>query len=165
MVRCGPWHCYILRGAGRVGRNYTYVGKTNNMTRRLRQHNGELHGGARRTHTRRPHRPFIIIGGFPSERAALQFEWAMKHRRAKNSRGQAGRIRTLEHLLLLSRWTTRSPWQATLQLVVRTTLTRHQYVSMMPDDPVLKALVRDTCNVSYEFGMDPLALISVCTPH
>jgi predicted GIY-YIG superfamily endonuclease len=50
----------------------------------LRQHNGQLSGGARATAggqwTRVCH-----ITGFPHERAALQFEWAWKHFSKKQS--------------------------------------------------------------------------------
>lgn len=71
-----PWYCYMLTSpASRV----PYIGKTNDLARRLREHNGELAGGAKRTHrteavtgtwTRVLH-----VAGFPDERAALNFEW------------------------------------------------------------------------------------------
>ena len=41
--------CYILKSGNR-----TYNGSTNNMRRRLRQHNGEIKGGAKYTRGRRP---------------------------------------------------------------------------------------------------------------
>jgi predicted GIY-YIG superfamily endonuclease len=55
----------------------SYVGVTNDFARRLRQHNGELKGGAR--YTRRsaagPHwRPVFKVRGLPSRRQALQLE-------------------------------------------------------------------------------------------
>jgi predicted GIY-YIG superfamily endonuclease len=55
----------------------TYVGATVNPDRRLRQHNGELSGGARATAGRLWRRRFLV-GGFREERAALRFEWRWK---------------------------------------------------------------------------------------
>ena len=56
------------------------MGKTNDLRRRIRQHNGEICGGA--SATRRmggPWRPLLVIAGFESNREALQCEWRMKH--------------------------------------------------------------------------------------
>jgi structure-specific endonuclease subunit SLX1 len=55
----------------------TYVGATVNPDRRLRQHNGEIVGGARATKGRAWTRRYLI-GEFPEERAALRFEWRWK---------------------------------------------------------------------------------------
>lgn len=66
------WFCYMLETAGK-----TYVGATVNPDRRLRQHNGELAGGARATAGRVWTRRFLV-GGFADERAALRFEWRWK---------------------------------------------------------------------------------------
>ncbi len=46
----GEWHVYVLRC--RDGSLYT--GVTMDLTRRLREHNGEMKGGARYTRSRRP---------------------------------------------------------------------------------------------------------------
>lgn len=60
----------------------TYVGATKDLTRRLRQHNKEIKGGAHATGikvsqgelwSRAAH-----ISGFPDWQAALQFEWRWK---------------------------------------------------------------------------------------
>ena len=45
-----PWHVYLLQCAD----GSLYAGSTNDLGRRLRQHNGELTGGARYTRVRRP---------------------------------------------------------------------------------------------------------------
>lgn len=55
----------------------TYVGATVNPDRRLRQHNGEISGGARATKGRAWTRQFLV-GGFGDEREALRFEWRWK---------------------------------------------------------------------------------------
>jgi len=58
----------------------TYVGVTEDLKRRLRQHQGLIKGGARSTRVRSTWRPLYTIQGFPSRRVALQFEWRL-HRR------------------------------------------------------------------------------------
>ena len=57
----------------------TYIGATVDLDRRLRQHNRELKGGAKRT-TARPAQWYRVcyVSGFTSWRAALQFEWRWK---------------------------------------------------------------------------------------
>lgn len=56
----------------------TYVGFSTNVDRRLRQHNGEIQGGARATHGSSWKR-ILTVGDFPSHTSALQFEWKWKH--------------------------------------------------------------------------------------
>jgi len=69
------WYCYMLAS---VDGRKTYVGATVNPDRRLRQHNGEICGGARATKGRSWKRQFLV-GGFVDERAALRFEWRWKY--------------------------------------------------------------------------------------
>lgn len=60
----------------------TYVGATIDLNRRLRQHNGEIKGGARATHARVKNgeiwRRHAYVSGFPTWKCALQFEWRWK---------------------------------------------------------------------------------------
>jgi predicted GIY-YIG superfamily endonuclease len=80
-------YVYILED---VTRHASYVGFTVDPTRRLRQHNGEIVGGAKyTTHREGPWRFAAIITGDPSwftRKAALQLEWAIKHCRSSRFR-------------------------------------------------------------------------------
>lgn len=61
----------------------TYVGATVDPDRRLRQHNGLIKGGARcttaATAAGRTWTHICVIGHFPDNHAALQFEWRWKN--------------------------------------------------------------------------------------
>ena len=68
------YSCYCL--VSETGK--TYVGFSTNVDRRLRQHNGEITGGARATHGSTWKR-ICTVTGFPTQQSALQFEWKWKH--------------------------------------------------------------------------------------
>jgi len=99
------WNCYLLATCD-AGSQKTYVGITPDLDRRLRQHNGEIAGGARATSGRAWER-ICHVRGFPDHRAALQFEWRWK----QISRGLIGsplkrRFEALQTLLALDKSTT-----------------------------------------------------------
>lgn len=48
------YFCYLLTSCDPKYKNHTYVGFTVNPKRRIRQHNGELTNGAKRTTRKRP---------------------------------------------------------------------------------------------------------------
>ena len=104
--------CYMVESPS-AGR--TYVGITNNLPRRLRQHRGELAGGAKAT-TRcaADWRVGLTVAGFQTHRQALQFEWAFKHAR----RGGGGRAGALHRVASRERWTRAAPLAAGVPLVV-----------------------------------------------
>lgn len=76
------WYCYLLVG---FGEKNTYIGATTDVNRRLRQHNGELCGGAKRTRSNRPWRllAYVEVG---DKIPALQLEWHMKRGRGLRNR-------------------------------------------------------------------------------
>ncbi|KAG8461092.1 hypothetical protein KFE25_003661 [Diacronema lutheri] len=73
------YSCYLLRSCGSEGRGRTYIGFTVNPLRRLRQHNGEIKGGARRTSRWKPWELVLVVHGFSNKIIALQFEYAWQH--------------------------------------------------------------------------------------
>lgn len=90
----------------------TYIGATVNLDRRLRQHNGELVGGAKATKIAikkgQVWERACYVSGFPSWQAALQFEWRWKRLGRNISRKMnllERRIRALDMLLALDRST------------------------------------------------------------
>jgi predicted GIY-YIG superfamily endonuclease len=85
------WLMYILVSANS---RRTYVGVTNNFPRRIRQHNGELKGGAKatRAESARPWVPLVHVCGL-DKRSALRLEWRMHH--CRKGRGIKGRVDTL----------------------------------------------------------------------
>jgi len=92
------WFCYLLYIPGT---NRTYIGATNDPAHRLRQHNGELKGGAKATKGKKWTQAFYL-SGFPDWSTTLQFEWAWKfHGRGKP--GLPGKLRALKELLVKDR--------------------------------------------------------------
>ena len=81
-------YCYIIINESK---KHTYVGYTVKPERRIRQHNGEIKGGARYTHRHCPNWSFVALISSDCEsfdnHLALSLEWHMKpHRkRMKNT--------------------------------------------------------------------------------
>ncbi|MBL4898315.1 MAG: GIY-YIG nuclease family protein [Colwellia sp.] len=105
------WYCYILKSINPLYTNRTYNGKTYDIKHRLRQHNGEITGGAKATSIIKPLEAYCVIEGFEDERQALQCEWRIKHptgkrgRRPKKYCGVIGRLLGLKLALAAERWT------------------------------------------------------------
>tara|TARA_B110000046_G_scaffold175918_1_gene201029 strand:+ start:50 stop:505 length:456 start_codon:yes stop_codon:yes gene_type:complete len=80
---------------------YSYVGMTNDFTKRFRQHNKEIKGGARYTSKRTDWYPVLIIDGFEDMKSAMQCEWRLKHfaRGHGSVRGVKGKLKYLSKYL------------------------------------------------------------------
>ena len=71
--------CYILTSLHEKYLNGTYIGFTDDPLHRIRQHNGEIKGGAKFTKRRRPWKLVLVVSNFPNKIAALKFEWAWQN--------------------------------------------------------------------------------------
>jgi predicted GIY-YIG superfamily endonuclease len=111
--RCRYW-VYWLQATSDPRR--CYVGATVNVARRLRQHNGELVGGARRTQGRGPWRVHSSVSGFRTWTETLQFEWALKYR-FRRCRCVQSRETALQNLMVASKWTSNAPPAADVPLI------------------------------------------------
>ncbi|CAI5481779.1 unnamed protein product [Closterium sp. Yama58-4] len=84
----GTWSVYLLLSADC---RKTYVGVTMDVQRRVKQHNGEVVGGAKST---RAGRPWTLVGaveGFRTRSEAFQFEWRWKNPRTIRGDGSYDR--------------------------------------------------------------------------
>ena len=95
--------------------NSTYVGATVDLDKRLRQHNGEITGGAVMTTSKvkkgKNWSRVCYVSGFPDWRAALQFEWRWKQISRKLSASIPPierRLKSLRKLLSLDKPTTKA---------------------------------------------------------
>lgn len=85
-------YCYLLKST--VSKRY-YIGYSVDPSRRLRQHNGEIEGGAKKTHKGRPWVIICIISGFPDSHTALRFEWRWQKQRQKGVRQPLVRLQNV----------------------------------------------------------------------
>jgi predicted GIY-YIG superfamily endonuclease len=112
--RDDSWWAYLLLSADS---RKTYVGVSSSVVRRLRQHNGELAGGAKSARAGRPWRLACIVGSFSTRSQACQFEWRWKKYSKSSSPGMdkavvAGDLplsappqKLVELPVILRRWT------------------------------------------------------------
>ncbi|MAU36307.1 MAG: hypothetical protein CMD14_02920 [Flavobacteriales bacterium] len=99
------WIFYIISN-----NNYTYAGVSPDPERRLRQHNGEISGGAKYTTSKgKGWKHVCLVEGFRNKIEALQFEWAVKHVPPRNAGGLTNRIKKLYTLFQKEKWTSKSP--------------------------------------------------------
>jgi predicted GIY-YIG superfamily endonuclease len=108
------WKFYIIENNG-----FTYAGVSPDPKRRLRQHNGEIKGGAKYTTGKGCGWQHIcLISGFKDKIQAMQFEWAVKHVAPRNAGGLNMRIKKLYHVLKSTRWTSKSPLASEIPLII-----------------------------------------------
>ena len=109
------WQLYIIENKG-----YTYVGVSPDPVRRLRQHNGEIKGGAKYTTSKGPGWNHIcLISGFQDKIQAMQFEWAVKHVHPRNAGGIINRLKKLCVVLNREKWTSKAPFSNTVPLTLK----------------------------------------------
>ena len=98
-------HVYVLRSINPLYFGKTYVGYTIDPKRRIRQHNGEIAGGAKKTQAHRPWKMIMYISGFPDERNALQFEWCCNHPYKTRIKSAEDRLKHVQSILMKDKWT------------------------------------------------------------
>lgn len=81
-VAC-KWWVYVIVSSTR---NLTYVGSTTDPLRRVKQHNGEIRGGAKSTRGKGPWLLGKVYGPYESRSSAFKAEIALK--RGKRSKGR-----------------------------------------------------------------------------
>jgi len=72
------WICYLLYSPSY---KRTYIGVTldSMLPRRVRQHNGEIAGGAISTRGKGPWKVVTVVSGFSSRQQVSKFEWNLHH--------------------------------------------------------------------------------------
>lgn len=108
------WVFYIIRNGCS-----TYAGVSPDPVRRLRQHNGEISGGAKYTTGRGPGWTHVcLVRGFRNKIEAMQFEWAVKHVPPRNAGGINNRLHKLNIVLCKERWTSNAPLASDVPLTL-----------------------------------------------
>lgn len=107
------FYCYILYSVNPLFSNRTYIGMTNNPSKRLHQHNNTKQG-AKSTRIIRPLDFICVIGTFENKIEALKFEWLLKHpERKKYSNkysGINGKFKTLSYLFSDDKYSNLNIW-------------------------------------------------------
>jgi predicted GIY-YIG superfamily endonuclease len=108
------WALYIVENKG-----CTYVGVSPDPLRRLRQHNGEISGGAKYTISKgQGWKHLCLVRGFKDKIQAMQFEWAVKHVKPRDTGGPTNRLKKLCVVLNSEKWTSKAPLASTIPLEV-----------------------------------------------
>ena len=79
----------------------TYFGYTVNLERRLKQHNGELPGGARHTASGLQWSLVTAVAGFESKEEALRFEWQTQQFPRD---GKSSILKIFKTCMLMKKW-------------------------------------------------------------
>lgn len=134
VVDAKPWAFYIIQN-----NKCTYAGVSPDPFRRLRQHNGEIVGGAKYTTSKGPGWTHVcIITGFKTKIQVLQFEWAVKHEPPRGAGGFTNRIKKLFSVCNKDKWTSNAPISSEVPLkiywnispdVIPTTLEMPAYIT------------------------------------
>jgi predicted GIY-YIG superfamily endonuclease len=130
-------YCYILSNDD----GYTYVGYTINPERRIRQHNGEIIGGAKATKGKGKWKFICLLSGFVNNHQALSCEWRIKHptgkkQKPKEYNGIIGRIKSLNYIF--KEWFLEHIVECNIILFLQEDL--HQYINNLPLNVTLQVL-------------------------
>lgn len=93
------YYCYLLINE----KNHSYIGITNNLEKRIKQHNGLLKNGAKATRKSKKWNYHLIIGEF-TKSEACRFEYFWKYKTI----GLKNRIKKLSDLLSSPEWLDKS---------------------------------------------------------
>ena len=108
------WFFYLIKN-----NNCTYAGVSPTPDKRLRQHNGEIKGGAKYTTSKGPGWEHIcLIGGFQDKIQSMQFEWAVKHFPPRDAGGVENRIKKMLMVCNKERWTSKAPLAKDVPLTI-----------------------------------------------
>jgi len=152
--------CYILQSDNLKFINHTYNGYTNNLKRRIRQHNCEIKGGAKSTHNKGPWNYYCIITGFDNKQEALQMEWKLRtiigRRRPSKYNKPIGRIKGLNYILQNDFFTSNSKRPISdMELTIYLHPDFHIYLENIPDNITIKNIsdinniLNDKCNITF----------------
>jgi predicted GIY-YIG superfamily endonuclease len=74
------YYCYLIIN----DQTHTYIGSTNDLTKRLEKHNSKIKGGAKSTKKSQTWKFHTIVGMF-TKQEAYSFEWYWKHTLTKKN--------------------------------------------------------------------------------
>lgn len=77
--------CYIIKS---TVSDRIYIGYTADFKRRLRQHNGEISGGAKKTQNGRPWIAICLMEGFYEKSSAMRFEYKLQHLKLRDKKNR-----------------------------------------------------------------------------
>lgn len=96
MIKC-KYFIYLLKSETA---SRTYIGYSVNVFRRLKQHNGILSGGAKKTQKGRPWKLIMFVSGFNYEKTAYQYEFCIQHPpKGTKRRGILNQMKIMKRLL------------------------------------------------------------------
>ena len=142
MVESSFAGCYLLRSLNPSFKESCYVGFTVDPGHRLKQHNGEIVGGAFKTHNKRPWQMAIVVYGFPTRKHALRFEWSWQHpteaKRLKEIQWSSifaktgGSTKFRSHVRIFKEMMAMNPWN---RLDLRICVTSKDVLEMLYEEP------------------------------